>query len=128
MSLRVLVVDDSAIMRRMVMRKLKRTGLGEFEFVEAGNGRDALEEFVRQAFDLILVDWNMPAMTGIEFVRRLREQGGTTPPVAMITTEKTVAARRQAEKDAGVQAYVTKPFTVEEIKASLAPLIERLVA
>jgi two-component system chemotaxis response regulator CheY len=70
---KVLLVDDSAVMRKIIQRNIKETGMIVDEFVEAGDGKEALEKVNDDGnLDLILLDWNMPNMSGIEFVRALR--------------------------------------------------------
>ena len=102
-----LIVDDS----RMI-RKLSRSiveGIG-FQVTEAEDGREALARCERAKPDLILLDWNMPVMTGVEFVAALRQQdGGWKPRVVFCTTENDPAFIR-AGIDAGADEYVIKPF------------------
>ena len=89
MSINALVVDDSAIMRRMVMRSLARANLGHFAFEEADDGAKALDKLRAGQFDIVFLDWNMPNMTGIELVRQIRASDEKTVPIVMITTEAT---------------------------------------
>jgi two-component system chemotaxis response regulator CheY len=107
--MRALLLDDSRVMRGILGNILK--GLG-FEVVEAGNGREGLER-LRQAGkpDVVLADWNMPEMGGLEFVRALRaEPGYDSVRVLMVTTE-TEQAQMSAALEAGANEYVLKPFT-----------------
>ena len=125
MKLRALVVDDSRVMRSMVMQQLRRSTQAEFEFTEAEDGVDALKKFHPSKIDIAFVDWNMPNMSGIEFVRRVRSMGKTEHvPIVMVTSEKTVGKLEEALDDAGANAFISKPFTNEILDRKLAPLIK----
>ena len=91
MKLNTLVVDDSRVMRTVVMQALTKSGLAEFLFFEAEDGEDALETFAFQSIDIAFVDWNMPKMTGIEFVRKARAREKSNHiPIIMVTSERAV--------------------------------------
>ncbi len=125
MKLRALVIDDSRVMRNMVMESLRRTQLAEFEFVEAEDGADAVTKFNPKVIDIVFADWNMPKMSGIEFVKKVRATTKSTDvPIIMVTSEKTVAKIEEALDSAGANAYITKPFTVEYVQKKVGPLIE----
>jgi two-component system, chemotaxis family, chemotaxis protein CheY len=125
MKLRALVVDDSRVMRGMVMQALLRTGLAEFEFTEAGDGDEALEKFNPRHTDIMFVDWNMPHVSGIDFVRKVRAAGNSGHiPIVMITSEKTIGKIEEALDEAGADEFVTKPFTTDVLRRKLAPLIQ----
>ena len=128
MKLKALVVDDSGIMRKMVMRGLRESKLAEFDFVEAGDGADALAKFDPDETDMVFVDWNMPKMTGIEFVREVRAKYQRHVPIVMITTESAVGKIEEAFEDAGVDAYITKPFTPDVLTKKLQPLFSKMKA
>src|SRR5579863_4362925 len=105
-----MVVDDSRAMRMILGRTLLRYGYG---MVQAANGRDALDQLQQPGLQvsLFLVDWNMPEMNGLEFVKRLRaEPRFHSVPVLMVTTE-TEVDQMCAALDAGANEYVIKPFT-----------------
>jgi two-component system chemotaxis response regulator CheY len=122
--LRALVIDDSRIMRRMVMDGLQKTNLATFEFVEAEDGVDALGKFSPDDIDIVFADWNMPRMTGIEFAHKIRSMANTDHiPIIMVTSEKTMGKMEIALDKAGASAYVSKPFTVEELQRKLARVI-----
>lgn len=125
MDVHALVVDDSGIMRKMVMRSLKEADLAKFTFTEACDGLDALEKFNPQTMNMLFVDWNMPNMSGIEFVTKIR-QSNTEIPVVMITTEGTIAKIDEAFENGSVNGYVVKPFTPDVLKAKLEPLFDEL--
>jgi len=122
-SIRILLVDDSAVMRKMITRCLREAGIEMSEVLEAGDGWEALALAKEKAPDLILCDINMPTMDGLEFLRTLKTSGAPQVPVVMITTEGSEARMAEAEAS-GARGYVRKPFTVEQIKAQILPLVE----
>lgn len=128
MMIRALVVDDSGIMRKMVMRSLAESRLAQFTFTEGVDGADALTKFNPDLIDMIFVDWNMPNMSGIDFVRNVRAACKRHVPIVMITTESTMAKVEEALDGAGVDSYVCKPFTTDVLKQKLTPLFEKLTA
>ena len=129
MKLKALVVDDSRVMRSMVMKEVNASGLGEFEFTEAEDGADALKKFHPSKIDIAFVDWNMPNMSGIEFVRKVRAMAETKHiPVVMVTSEKTMGKVQEALDEAGANAFISKPFTSETLDRKLAPLIKDIEA
>ncbi|GAX60065.1 cheY-like receiver protein [Candidatus Scalindua japonica] len=117
---KVLLVDDSAVMRKIIQRNIKETGLIVDEFVEAGDGNQALDKVNANGdLDLILLDWNMPNMSGIEFVKTLRSLNlSKRIPVVMVTTEGSDAKVSEA-KDSGADGYLTKPFTGDQLRDTL---------
>jgi len=115
--MRFLVVDDSSTMRRIIINTLNK--LGHQDVVEASNGREGIERLVDGLVDLVITDWNMPEMNGIEFVRSLRASEGTrTLPVLMVTTNAAKDDIVEALR-AGVNNYVVKPFTSDTIKEKI---------
>ena len=121
---RILIVDDSSVMRKIVERSLRQAGLEIVQVLEASNGAEALVVVQNNALDLILSDINMPTMDGLEFVRRLRDvENAKNVPVIMITTEAGESAVVQALSN-GARGYIRKPFTPEQIKERIAPLLE----
>lgn len=124
--LKVLIVDDSKMMRAMHVRSLRQAGY-EVAVTEANNGEEALAEFEPGKFDLIIVDWNMPGMDGIEFVQAVRreEKGANRRiPILMITSQSTEEQMLKA-KEAGVDNLLTKPVTPQALGAALALLLAR---
>ncbi len=123
MKLNALVIDDSGVMRKMVMKSLNEAKLAEFEFVEAEDGRIALEKMKGGEFDIAFVDWNMPNMTGIEFVKEVRQEekrnSADSIPLVMVTSEKTMGKVQEALDEAGADGFISKPFTVEELQHKL---------
>ena len=129
MALKALVVDDSKVMRMMVMSGLRKTGLAEFEFVEAEDGLQALEKLKEPGVGIAFVDWNMPNMTGLDFVKEVRKQPQfKTLPLVMVTSEKTMGKMEQALNEAGADAYICKPFTPEEMQQKLDKIVANAIA
>jgi|TARA_B100000315_G_scaffold247499_1_gene276258 two-component system chemotaxis response regulator CheY len=112
-----LIVDDSKVIRmvaRKIMQELK------FEISEAADGKSALDACENLMPDAILLDWNMPVMSGIEFLRELRKRpGGDAPIVVFCTTENDLKHIQEAI-EAGANEYIMKPFDSEIIQAKFA--------
>jgi two-component system chemotaxis response regulator CheY len=125
MKLKALVVDDSGIMRKMVMKLIGEAKLAEFEFVEATDGADALVKFNAKEIDIAFVDWNMPKMTGIEFVREVRAHKSKITPLVMVTSEQSFGKVQEAIDSAGADGYICKPFTADDLRKRLTKLIEK---
>jgi two-component system chemotaxis response regulator CheY len=120
---RTLIVYDSSVMRKIVERALRQAGLDDMVVQEAANGTEGLDLLRAKAFDLILSDINMPSMDGLEFLRQLRTQNlAPGVPVVMITTESSEEHVKQAIL-AGAQGYIRKPFTAEQVKERVLPLL-----
>jgi two-component system chemotaxis response regulator CheY len=129
MKLKALVVDDSRVMRSMIMHALRKTELAEFEFVEAEDGCDALGKLNPKHTDIMFVDWNMPKLTGIDFVRRVRATGKTGHiPIVMVTSEKSMGKIQEALDEAGANEYITKPFTLDEVTRKLSRVLSAMPA
>ena len=119
----VLIVDDSAAIRKILQRVLRQTEIPIGTVYEAGDGVEALETLRKQAVGLVLSDINMPNMDGLEFLTKLRaEQLWHGIPVLMVSTEGTQAKVLEAV-ERGASGYVRKPFTAEQIKEKLVGLI-----
>ena len=117
LNMKVLVVDDFATMRRILKNILKQIGFSNINEVE--NGKEALKELKSGDYDLVLCDWNMPEMTGIELLSQVRaEEQLKDLPFVMVTAEAQKDNIIDAVK-AGVTSYVVKPFTAETIDAKL---------
>ncbi len=111
-----LVVDDSKVIRKVARHILESL---EFQVCEAVDGQDGVEQCETVNPDVILLDWNMPVMTGIEFITQLRvRDGGDKPKVVFCTTENDVAHIREAIS-AGADEYVMKPFDHETLQIKL---------
>lgn len=123
---RILIVDDSSVMRKIIERSLRQAGLDPGDVVEAGNGVEALVAVRQAPFDLILSDINMPAMDGIEFLRQLvTVESSKGTPVVMVTTEGSESRVVEA-LSIGAKGYIRKPFTPDQIKERVSPLLEVL--
>ena len=117
----ILVVDDSSAMRMMVMRTLRQAGFGGKNVEQAEDGLVALECIRKKAPDLVLADWNMPNMTGIELLEALRAEN-IDVTFGFITTESTREMRQRAT-DAGAQFLISKPFTVDSFEKVLSTVM-----
>jgi two-component system chemotaxis response regulator CheY len=121
--IRILIVDDSSVMRKIVERALRQAGLEALVVHEAGSGTEGLDLLRAKKVDLILSDINMPSMDGLEFLRQLRAENlAPGIPVVMITTESSEEHVKQAILS-GAQGYIRKPFTAEQVKERVLPLI-----
>lgn len=111
-----LVVDDSKVIRKVARHILEALN---FSVTEAGDGREALDLCRQSQPDVILLDWNMPVMSGMDFLRALRvSEGGAHPKVVFCTTENGMAYIRAAI-DAGADEYVMKPFDRDTLESKL---------
>jgi two-component system chemotaxis response regulator CheY len=126
MEINALVVDDSGIMRKMVMRSLAECGIAEFHFDEAVDGKDGLEKFDAEKHEMLFVDWNMPNMNGLEFIKAVREQVDHHIPIVMVTTESTMGKVEEAMEYGGVDTFICKPFTTDVLAKKLKPLFEKI--
>jgi two-component system chemotaxis response regulator CheY len=119
----VLIVDDSAAIRKILHRVLVQAEVPLGKVLEASDGLEALEKLKVEKVGLILSDINMPNMDGIEFLTKLKEDASfKTVPILMVTTEGSQAKVMQA-LELGAAGYVRKPFTAEQIKEKLIGLI-----
>lgn len=124
--MRVLIVDDFSTMRRIIKNLL--SDLGFNNCVEAEDGHSALAVLRRETIELVITDWNMPGMSGIELLRAIRaDRQLRALPVLMVTAE---AKRDQIIEaaQAGVNGYVIKPFTAQTLEEKLGKVFERLGA
>jgi two-component system chemotaxis response regulator CheY len=121
--MRVLVVDDSSTMRRIIANALKKAGCDDI--VEAGNGAEGLQQLSASKVDLVVTDWNMPVMNGLEFVRELRTMAdNASVPVLMVTTNAE-GADVSGAKEAGVNDYVVKPFTADTLTEKINAVMKK---
>jgi len=118
---KILVADDSRAMRMIVIRTLRQAGFAGHEIIEAENGAQALEMVQKQNPGLILSDWNMPEMTGIDFLRTLRGSGSATP-FCFVTSEGSDEMRALAE-EAGAMGLIAKPFTSDVFEDMLSTVV-----
>jgi two-component system chemotaxis response regulator CheY len=114
--MKILIVDDSRVMRMLVRRTLRQANIGDHDYEEAEDGEDALEKLKSFQADLILSDWNMPSMDGPTMLETIRAMGGTTK-VGFVTSQSSAEARERL-RQAGATFLVTKPFTPEDMEAA----------
>ena len=120
----VLVVDDSAAIRKILQRVLRQTGMVIRTILEAGDGQQALDVLKGQSVHLVLTDINMPKMDGLQLLRALKAAPEwRSIPVVMITTEGGEAKVAEAVR-LGASGYVRKPFTADQIKEKLVGFLE----
>jgi two-component system chemotaxis response regulator CheY len=127
-NMKILVVDDFSTMRRIVRNLLVELGFSNPLIQEADDGNNALAMLRSQPFDLVVTDWNMPNMTGIDLLRAIRaEEALKRLPVLMVTAENN---RDQiiAAAQAGVNGYIVKPFNAVTLKEKLTKIFERIAA
>jgi two-component system chemotaxis response regulator CheY len=126
---RALIIDDSAVMRKVIERALRQAGLDLSDVVQASNGEEALEVLRADSgsavkIGLIISDINMPVMDGLQFLETRRDQKlAPGVPVVMITTEGSEPFVLRAIA-AGAQGYICKPFTADQVKARVVPLLQ----
>jgi len=121
--LKVLIVDDASVMRKIIERALRQAGLELTEVLEASNGAEGLAQVQTGGLDMIFSDINMPVMDGLEFLKSLAGvDAAKGVPVIMITTEGSEARVVEA-LSAGAKGYLRKPFTPEQVKERVAALL-----
>ena len=115
--MKVIVADDSRVMRQIVIRTLRQAGYGDWDVTEAEDGAVALDLALRGSHDLVLSDWNMPNMTGIQLLHALRSRGESVP-FAFVTSEGSDDMHATA-RNAGALGLITKPFTADSFREVL---------
>ena len=124
MSWRILIADDSSIVRTMVKKAIAMSGAAVGSVHEASNGKEALELLASAPIDLVFADINMPVMSGTELVERMRGDPALARiPVVVVSSERNEALTT-ALRENGVRAFLTKPFRPEELR----DLVQRLGA
>ena len=119
--MKILVTDDSRVMRQIVIRTLRQAGYDDHDIIQAEDGREALQMVGSEKPDLVLSDWNMPNMTGIECLQALRSSGSTVP-FGFVTSEGSPEMRAKAA-DAGALFLIAKPFNEETFQEALSGVI-----
>lgn len=119
--MKILVVDDSKAMRMIVLRTLRQAGFGDHTVLEACDGREGLAAVDSASPDLVLSDWNMPEVNGIEFLRTLRASGNQVR-FGFVTSESTEAMRTTAS-EAGALFLIGKPFTADTFAEALGSVL-----
>jgi two-component system chemotaxis response regulator CheY len=112
---KVMVVDDSSVMRQIIKNNLKQLGFEFANLLDAEDGEEALKKINEDEVDLVISDWNMPKMTGIDFLKAIRADGSLKElPFLMITSEADKEKIMQAVQ-AGVNQYIVKPFNANQL-------------
>jgi two-component system chemotaxis response regulator CheY len=125
LEMKILIVDDSSTMRRIIGNVVMQLGFSKDEFDEAEDGVQAWKLLSSGSYDIVLTDWNMPNMNGLELVQKVRGEGNhQSIPIIMITTEGGKGEVITALK-AGVNNYIVKPFSAEVLKEKLDGVITR---
>ncbi len=119
--MKILIVDDSKAMRMIVQRTLRQAGFTGHEMSEAENGAQALNVLRKESFDLVLSDWNMPEMSGMELLTAVKAEK-LPCHFGFVTSEGSVAMRQQAT-DAGAEFLIAKPFTTDAFVMALRPIV-----
>lgn len=119
--MKILIADDSRVMRQIVVRTLRQAGYGDATVVEASSGAEGLTMCGSEQPDLVLSDWNMPEMSGIDFLKNLRSSGDGRP-FGFVTSEGSTQMRELAA-EAGALFLIAKPFTPEAFREVLQPVL-----
>jgi len=119
--MKALVVDDSAVMRKVLIGALGRANINEVD--QAADGAEAVQAVQQNEYDIILMDWNMPNMLGIDALKAIREMGKTMP-IIMVTTEAEKSRVLEALK-AGATNYVIKPFEPNTIVGKIQEVLNK---
>jgi len=120
--MKILIVDDSKVTRMFIANALASSDITDVD--QAADGQEAIDAVLESEYDLILMDWNMPNVSGIEAVREIRAQGKTMP-IMMVTTENE-EERVTVAVAAGAQSYIVKPFSAEQICERLNETIAKV--
>ncbi len=124
---KILVVDDSSVQRKMIIQIVKKAGF-ENDILEAGDGLQAIEVLGSNFQDvgIVLCDWNMPNMSGLEFIEGIAKVPMLAAiPVVMVTTEGTEDKIKEAKTaNPNLAGYVAKPFTADQLKAAIDPILK----
>jgi two-component system chemotaxis response regulator CheY len=115
---KVLVADDSRVMRQLVIRTLRQAGYGHLEVLHASDGREAVDVTLREQPHLVLSDWDLPRLSGIDALVALRG-AGITVPFGFVTAQTSREVRDRAAA-AGAQFLIAKPFRAEDFQEALA--------
>ncbi len=121
---KVLVVDDSSVMRQIIKNNLKQLGFDHGNLTDAEDGQMGLKKLTEGGIDLVISDWNMPKMTGIEFLKAVRSDGSLKgTPFLMVTSEADKEKIMEAVK-AGVSQYIVKPFNANQLEEKIKEIFK----
>ncbi len=118
----IMVVDDSSVMRKIVMRSIRQAGYGDHEVEQAEDGVDALAKIKASSPDVVLSDWNMPNMNGLELLKALRAES-INVPFGFVTSEST-GEQRSLAVEAGANFLLSKPFTADDLADRLGEVLD----
>ncbi|MGA8992928.1 MAG: response regulator [Nocardioidaceae bacterium] len=119
--MKVVIVDDSRVMRQIMLRTLRQAGFAHHQYIEAADGAEALAKIDEHSPELVLSDWNMPGTSGLEVLKRLRAAGNQVP-FGFISSEGSTQMQDVA-RAAGALFVIPKPFTAESFEDALAPVL-----
>ena len=123
MSYSILIVDDSLPMRSVIKRTLKAAGYGNSELLEAADGKQAMELMKNNWIDMVITDYNMPVMNGLEFIKAIKKEDLSKDiPVVVVSTEGNDSKIKEF-MDCGAVSYITKPFTPEAIRDLIVKIL-----
>ncbi len=119
--MKILIVEDSPTMRRIVKNTLKRIGYSEFE--EAENGLSALTKLADSSIDFIITDWNMPEMNGLDFIQRIKSNTDYSEIPILMVTARSVEQDVLTALEAGAASYIIKPFTPQVMREKINEIL-----
>jgi two-component system chemotaxis response regulator CheY len=123
MAYNVLIVDDSAIVRKVLIKTFGLSGIEVNNFIQAGNGKEGLDALKANWVDVIFLDINMPVMNGMEFMKKLREdQAYKDTPVVVVSTEGSQERIEELQK-AGIKSFLRKPVTPEHLVETIQTVL-----
>jgi two-component system chemotaxis response regulator CheY len=116
---KVMVVNDSSVMRQIIKNNLKQLGFDQSNLVDAEDGEEALKKIGEDEVDLVISDWNMPRMTGIDFLEEVRADGALEDLPFLMVTSETDKEKIMEEVQAGVNQYTVKPFNAAQLEEKI---------
>lgn len=120
---KVIVVDDSSVMRQIIKNNLKQLGFEQSNLVDAEDGEQALKMINEGGLDLVIADWNMPRMTGVDLLKAIRADGALKElPFMMVTSEADKEKIMEAVQ-AGVNQYIVKPFNTTQLEEKIKEIL-----
>jgi len=125
-TINALVIDDSAVSRKIIMDTLDQTGLADFEYIQAEDGVDGLTKFDPEKADIIFVDMHMPRMDGRDFVEEMHKRDQKCPPIVMITAESDREVLLETLNKTAIDAFMLKPVDVGRLQIGLKTIIDAI--